>query len=652
MRIFVAEKPSLGRAIAAALPAPLTKGEGFVRAANGDIVTWCIGHLLEQAEPEAYDPSYKQWRLAHLPIVPVTWKTRAKTKTRGQLTIVKRLIKQADAWVHAGDPDREGQLLVDEVFAHCGLTASQRQCIERCLIHDLNPDAIRRALSQLRSNQEFVPLSVSALARTRADWLYGINLTRALTLKGREGGINTLLSVGRVQTPMLGLLVRREQDIAQFQPNDFYDVLARIHVSAEQPLLFEARWLPSESCAAHQDEDGRVLNRALAEHVCARIAQQPAVVDQYQQKPLRQAAPLPFNLSSLQIEAGKVLGLSAQQVLDACQSLYEKHQLITYPRSDCRYLPSAHHRDAKDVLAALQPSDSQFERCAPLWQLQQRTKAWNDAKVGAHHAIIPTRKVVSPERLSANERRVYVLIARFYAAQFLPPWEQQETQLTLRIDGGLFRAQQRRTEQLGWKQLWPPRDETHRILPVLQEGQVLWSGEPYLEEKTTQPPAYFTDASFLAALTGIARFVQNPELKTVLRDTDGLGTEATRAGMIELLFKRRYAERQGKTIRPTALGMRVIAALPDAITTPDLTAHWERQLADISERRLSYEQFMQPLQQQLQWLLDHALKMDVRLFSGVPSTPMTRQRKTRSAHRSAKKTRSVKERAVTTGRTK
>lgn len=641
MRIFVAEKPSLGRAIAAALPSPLIKGEGFLQAANGDIVTWCIGHLLEQAEPDAYDPAYKQWQLAHLPIVPGEWQTRAKAKTRSQLAIVKRLVKNANAWVHVGDPDREGQLLVDEVFAYCGLSLAQRQRIERCLIHDLNLDAVRTALTRLRSNQEFVPLSVSALARTRADWLYGINLTRALTLKGREGGVNALLSVGRVQTPMLGLLVRRERAIEQFVPCAFYDVVARIHAQSEQPLLFEAQWLPSESCAPHQDDDGRVLNRSLADHVCERIRHQSAQVETYQQKPQRQAAPLPFNLSALQIEAGKTLGLSAQQVLDACQSLYEKHQLITYPRSDCRYLPLSHHRDARAVLAALQPCDPIFDRCAAMWQPEQRSKAWDDAKVGAHHAIIPTRKTVLPERLSAHERRVYRLIARFYAAQFLPMWEQIETKLTLRIAGGLFRAQQRLTQTLGWKQLWPPLKEPKATLPVLQQGQLLWSGEPMLEEKATQPPAYFNDASFLSALTGIARFVQDPELKAILRDTDGLGTEATRASMIELLFKRRYAERQGKVIRPTELGRRVIAALPDAVTTPDLTARWERQLSDISERRVSYEQFMQPLVQQLQQVLTEALQVDVRVFSGLPSMPVKRSRKTSSARRVARRPRST-----------
>jgi DNA topoisomerase-3 len=206
MKLYIAEKPSLGRAIADVLPKPHRKGEGCIHVGNGDCVSWCVGHLLEQAEPAAYDPAYKQWRMEHLPIVPQQWQLKPRASSRKQLAVLRKLVKSAKQIVHAGDPDREGQLLVDEVIAYVKVSASKRDTIQRCLINDLNPAAVTRALAQLRDNKDFVPLSTSALARSRADWLYGINMTRALTLQGRKVGYQGVLSVGRVQTPVLGLV--------------------------------------------------------------------------------------------------------------------------------------------------------------------------------------------------------------------------------------------------------------------------------------------------------------------------------------------------------------------------------------------------------------------------------------------------------------
>ncbi|MAD44471.1 MAG: DNA topoisomerase III [Oceanospirillaceae bacterium] len=632
MRLFIAEKPSLGRAIAAVLPKPHAKGEGFVRAANGDVVSWCIGHLLEQAEPEAYNPSYKQWRLDVLPIVPDEWQLQPKTQTRKQLSVLRKLVKEADQLVHAGDPDREGQLLVDEVIAYLKVPANKRNSMQRLLISDLNPQAVSRALNQLKPNSDFMPLSVSALARARADWLYGINLTRACTVKGQQGGLKTVLSVGRVQTPVLGLVVRRDEEIERFVSRPFYEVRAAIHLTEQAPLSFYAKWQPSEACAPHQDEDGRVLNPKLAGNVARRITNQPARVDATERKQKQQAAPLPYNLSTLQIDAGKAFGLSAKQVLDACQNLYEKHQLITYPRSDCRYLPNEHYARRQQVVSAIGSNDSQLSRVVENADLSLRSKAWNDSKVEAHHAIIPTEKGSGFNSLNLPEKQIYGMIARQYLLQFYPAFQYADNRIVLTIAGGQFVASEREVLHPGWKQALAKKadDEDYtreKKLPPLNKGQMLWSGEPVIDEKHTQPPQYFSDATLLAAMTGINRFVKDSQLKKILKDTDGLGTEATRAGIIELLFKRQFLRREGKSIRATELGKALIHTLPEATTVPDMTAQWERQLNDISERQLKYDDFMQPMLGTLQGLVGSTSQLNTQAFAGIQTArPASRRR--------------------------
>ena len=618
MRLFIAEKPSLGRAIADALPKPHKKGEGFIETAEGDVVTWCIGHLLEQAEPDAYDAAYKQWRMESLPIVPSQWQLVAKPKTKPQLSAIKRLIKQADCVVNAGDPDREGQLLVDEVIDFLGYPKSKP--VQRCLISDLNPPAVRRALDKLRDNKEFVPLAVSALARSRADWLYGINMTRAYTLLGRKGGCSELLSVGRVQTPLLGLVVRRDLEIDAFVPKPFFEVLA--HVVTQGNERFSAKWLPSEACAPWQDEEGRVLNRALAAKVVERIQGQDALVEEVEEQARKQSAPLPYNLSSLQIDAAKRFGMDAKRVLDICQGLYERHKLITYPRSDSRHLPSDHFNRAPQVRDAIAATAPALAKAVCEADGKIRSKAWNDSKVDAHHAIIPTEKRGNEGSLSGDEAKLYGLIARQYLLQFYPLFEYNDSKVLLRIAGGLFQAKARRILKAGWKALLGVEEDDDEekagTLPALRQGERLLCERGELLEKMTQAPKAFTDATLLAAMTGIARYVQDPEIRKTLRETDGLGTEATRAGIIDLLFKRRFLVRQGKSIKATPTGRALILALPATATTPDMTALWEQHLGRIAERHASYQQFMGPLTEQLHALIEGARQDSGASFSALP----------------------------------
>lgn len=656
VKLYIAEKPSLGRAIADVLPKPHRKGDGCIWVGDGDCVSWCIGHLLEQAEPHVYDPAYKKWALQHLPIIPEQWKLQPKSNTRKQLTVLKSLVKQAQQIVHAGDPDREGQLLVDEVISFLGVNGSKKQSIQRLLINDLNPAAVRRALGQLRENREFIPLSTSALARSRADWLYGINLTRACTLQGRKVGYEGVLSVGRVQTPVLGLVVRRDQDIENFVSKPFYEVLALLEVPAKpgQPAeTFKAKWQPSEACLPYQDEEGRVLSKALADNVVKRISGQPAEVTAVKQQPRRQAPPLPYSLSALQIDAGKRYGLSAQQVLDGCQALYERHKLITYPRSDSRYLPLEQHTQASAVLSAVAEVANSLDRAVTGANTELKSKAWNDKKVDAHHAIIPTAKKIDSSKLSREELRLYELIARQYLMQFYPDHLYSETRVDVIIAGGCFRASAKVIQALGWKILYEqdkagrkeneiPRyskvviqqdttksdtkteinaDAVFAVdhLPALEVGQILKCLQGECIEKNTQPPKAFTDATLLAAMTGIARYVTDAEVRKVLKETDGLGTEATRAGIIELLFKRGFLVRHNKQIRATDAGKGLINSLPVSSTTPDMTARWESMLNAMVDKQAGYGDFMGSMLPSLTALIDESCATLPVALQGVKS---------------------------------
>lgn len=610
MIVYIAEKPSVGRAVAAVLPKPHQQDEGFITVANGDVVTWCVGHLLEQAEPEVYNPEYKKWRKEHLPIIPTQWQHQVKAATRKQLTVVKKLIKQADVLVNMGDPDRVGQILVDEVINYSGVSKAKRMAAQRCLISDMNPDAIKRSLNDLRRNNDFIPLATSALARARADWLYGINMTRLCTLQGQASGYQGVLSVGRVQTPILGLVVHRDIEIENFVSKPFYEVFIELQTAKQQ--TYTAKWKPSAACEAYMDEDGRVLLKKLAETVLKKVINQSGQVVAVTQSVKKQAAPLPYNLSSLQIDASKRFNFNAQKTLDICQKLYETHKLLTYPRSDCRYLPKGHYNDKDSVSQAIAHSCPALNQALQSADLALKSKAWDDSKVSAHHAIIPTSRKLDGSRLSADEQKIYELVARQYLMQFYPPFTYQEKQIDSEVGGGLFISRQKEVVSKGWKALLPERkgnaedQEFSAVkLPHVLKGENLLCINGRLDEKQTSPAKHFTDATLLSAMTGIARYVSDPDIKKVLRDTDGLGTEATRAGIIELLFKRGFLSKQGKEIHATEVGRRLILALPEAMVLPDMTAHWESQLEAIAQKRMSYNEFMTPMLDGLQRLVEH-----------------------------------------------
>ncbi|GHB59709.1 DNA topoisomerase 3 [Psychrosphaera saromensis] len=639
MKLYIAEKPSLGRAIAAALPKPHKNLKTHIEVGNGDIVTWCIGHILEQADPEVYQAHYKKWNAEHLPIVPEKWVLKPKSQTRSQLTAIKALVKNASQIIHAGDPDREGQLLVDEVIDYLKVSKTKKQQVQRLLISDLNTPAVKRSLNNLQSNMSFMPLSISALARSRADWLYGINLTRAYTLQGQKSGYNSVLSVGRVQTPILGLVVNRDNEIDNFTPHNYFEVVAHIQYQDENQSnqIFKAKWKPSAACLPHCDDNQRVMNQALANNVAERITNQDALVTELTKQNKKQNAPLPYNLSSLQIDAAKQFSLSAKMVLDLCQSLYERHKLITYPRSDSRYLPTDQLSQVPSIMKHLTSGDEKIAQMARNADMSLKSKAWNNSKVTAHHAIIPTEKSAANINLNQMEKNIYFLICRQYIAQFYSAYQYLHCHLELTISGGIFVVNANEVQQLGWKTLFQSKgkfadsssktDEQEQHIPALAVNDVLHCEKGEVLQKETQPPKSFTDATLLAAMTGISRYVTDVEIKKVLKETDGLGTEATRAGIIDLLFNRGFLVREGKAIKSTTVGKTLIKALPDKATTPDMTAQWEATLNDICEQKVNYQSFMQPLLSVLNTMVGQAKQQD---FSGLPNVAFKRKTKGKS----------------------
>ncbi|WP_110691146.1 DNA topoisomerase III [Salinicola endophyticus] len=628
MRLIVAEKPSLARAIAAALPTPAVRREGYLEAGD-TCVSWCLGHLLEQAPPEAYDPRYQQWRLDDLPIVPSRWQLVPRPQARGQIAVLRKLLKRATSVVHAGDPDREGQLLVQEVLDHLGW----RGPLQRLLVQDLNRPAVAKALARLEDNQRYQPLFAAAEARSRADWLYGINLTRAWTLIGRQAGYDGLLSVGRVQTPVLGLVVRRDREIAAFEPYPFYPLWVDLAVAAGE---LRAWWLPDESQPL--DAQGRLLDPRPAKALVARLPGSQGRLATLEQRRKRQAAPLPYSLSALQVDAARRFGLSAKRVLDVCQALYERHQLITYPRSDCRYLPAAHHAEAARTLASACQHDATLTEWVQGADFGRRSKAWDDAKVGAHHALAPSGRPADLARLSRDEANLFRLIARNVLAQFYPPLETFETQALFEILDERFQAKGREIIEPGWKPLFTTRDDVP-TLPTLHQGEAARVLGAEVESRETRPPEPFNDASLIKAMMNIARYVDDPAVKRTLRETDGLGTEATRAGIIETLLTRGYLVREAKALRASRTGHALIDSLPPAASQPERTALWEQRLTSIAEGNAAAQPFVDALLADLRQLLGQASagKLDQALKAARQGAAPDAPKATRGKRQTAKR---------------
>ncbi|MFI8739838.1 DNA topoisomerase III [Stutzerimonas sp. R75] len=620
MRLFLCEKPSQAKDIAQVLGAT-RRGDGCWLGA-GVTVTWCIGHLLETAPPDSYDARYKRWVLADLPIVPERWKMLVKPKTANQYKAVKRLLGEASELVIATDADREGEMIARELVEHC----RYRGPIQRLWLSALDDGSIRKALGGLRAGAETYNLYQSALGRSRADWLIGMNMSRLFTLLGRQSGYQGVLPVGRVQTPTLRLVVDRDRSIADFVPQPFWAI--EVQLLGDDPVPFTAQWRAPEALC---DDQGRCLDQALAQRAAeAMRAAGSARLQRLKTERMREAAPLPFDLGTLQEICSKKLGLGAQETLDIAQALYETHKLITYPRSDCGYLPLSQHSEAPGILAALAQADPSLGELAPHLEPRRKSRAWNDAKVSAHHGIIPTVAARAFERLSGKPRAVYTLIRARYLAQFLPAHEYDRTQADFDCAGQALRAVGKQIVEPGWKRALPEALAANRgreapgpqTLPSLREGQICPIHDLTLKDLWTQPPKPFTEGDLIKAMKNVAKLVDDPKLKQKLKDTTGIGTEATRAGIIQGLLERGYLTKQGKALAATPAAFSLIDAVPRAIADPGTTAIWEQALDMVQSGEMSLDEFVS---KQSAWMSKQVERCKgVRLTISGPAAPTGR----------------------------
>ncbi|WP_445000201.1 DNA topoisomerase III [Halomonas mongoliensis] len=606
MRLFLCEKPSQARDIARVIGAG-QRGEGFLKG-EGCVVTWGFGHLLEQAPPEQYDPALKRWSLEALPILPSTWKMEIKKSGRKQFGVVKKLLGQASEVVVATDADREGETIAREILDYCGY----RGKVARLWLSALDDASIRKALAGIRPGESTYPLYLAGLGRSRADWLVGMNLTRAYTVLAQRQGHQGVLSVGRVQTPALRLVVDRDREIANFVPQPFWVVVAHLQASGG---TFQAKWQPGDDSI--QDAAGRCISEEAARSLAQRVTGQQGRVSHLETSRKKAAAPLVMDLSSLQQEASRRFGYGAQQVLDIAQALYEVHKATSYPRTDCRYLPESQREDAERIVTLLLHSDEALSALRQRLDTSRKSRVWNDSKITAHHGIIPTA-ACDLTKLSDAERNVYDLIRRHYLAQFLPAHEYDRTELRVDLEGEAFVASGRQVRVEGWRALFPPAagegDEEEREappLPSLSEGESCQARQLEVLAKQTTPPKPFTEGTLVAAMKHAARFVTDERLKARLKETAGIGTEATRAGIIETLLKRGFIKRQKRALVSTPTGQQLIDALPTVITNPGMTALWEQALDDVAAGRLALQEFMGRQAGMVEKLVQHARESTV-----------------------------------------
>ncbi|HEY6149960.1 MAG TPA: DNA topoisomerase 3 [Gaiellaceae bacterium] len=581
--LVIAEKPSVARDIVDAMPASFENNDTSYES-DDTIVTFAVGHLVELVAPEEYDERFKKWRMDDLPIVPEEFKLDARdAKARKQLKAIHKLLKRddVDRVINACDAGREGEL----IFAYIYETSGVDKPVERLWINSMTKTAIREGFEQLRPGEQLRQLEAAARSRSEADWLVGMNATRAATIRGRAwvGGV---VSLGRVQTPTLALMVKREREIQAFVPEPYW------LVHAQFDPRYEGLWFEGEETRIMGKDGGK-----RAEEISTKVSGADGTVETVERKEQSERAPLLYDLTSLQRDANRRFGFSARRTLQAAQSLYESKKAITYPRTNSRWLSGDLVPQLKATAATLAPIGEYRAAAEYVLGLQQLplARVVNDSKVDDHHAIIPTDVEHDVERFSPDERRIFDLVARRFLAVFHPPARYARTTVVTLVEEERFRTRGKVTLEAGWRGVYGLLSEADQQaqrqdedsenesaeLPPLEQGQKVKCASAEVEANETKPPPRYTEATLLSAMETAGKFVDDEELREAMKER-GLGTPATRAETIETLIRREYIERVAKDLQPTPKGLQVITMLEEhPLTSPELTGDWEKRLTDI-----------------------------------------------------------------------
>jgi DNA topoisomerase-3 len=542
-----------------------------------------LGHLLELAEPEDYDPELKKWSLEQLPLIPPEFTLKPISSGRKQLTTIKRLVQSPDVStvVNACDAGREGELIFRRIYAWC----KGQKPVKRLWLSEATPAAIKEAFRRLRDSRELDNLAAAAEARAQADWLVGINATRAFTCRH-----NRLLSVGRVQTPTLALVVAREREIRAFKPEPYFEVWATFRKSTGE--TYRGKWF--------REKQDRLQDKQEAENLTKQIST-GGIVEKIEQKEAREQPPQLFNLNDLQKEANKKYGLTAQKTLDAAQALYEKHKLLTYPRTDSRHLTTALVRDTLAGRLEALTGIPDYAGLVPKNLPQLGKRYVDDSKVSDHHALIPTASRPDLSKLSPAEQKVYDLVVRRFLAIFYPDARYAVTRVVTAAGGEKFLSQGRVELDLGWKAVYgrqeegeaESKDEESQALPQLAESEEVAVQGVEVKAKQTRPPQRYTEATLLAAMENAGRLVEDKEMADTLKAAGGIGTPATRAAIIERLIQVGYLRREKKNLLPTAKGETLIGLVPKEVKSVELTARWEEGLKEIEEGQRDFNEWLE-----------------------------------------------------------
>jgi DNA topoisomerase III len=588
--LVIAEKPSVARDLGSALPGSFKNSKDKTYLEGDDyVITWAVGHLVGLAEPDAYDPKLKKWRFADLPIIPDEFKLVPNDdRAKKQLHAIHRRMAddEVDLIINACDAGREGEL----IFAYLYEIAPVKKPVQRLWLSSMTKSAIAEAFADLRPGEEMKPLEEAARSRSEADWLVGMNATRAASIRLRAA-FDGAVSLGRVQTPTLALVARREEEIRAFKPEPYWLVEAKFAASGER--LYAGRYLGGKRLPS-EDEAKAIVEASTGK---------PGLITKLEKKEEVERPQLLYDLTSLQRHANTLLGFSARRTLAAAQRLYEEHKALTYPRTNSRFLTGDMVPEIKPI-AELVGHNAAYRRGSEyVTSLEQLPlgRVVNDKKVEDHHAIIPTRSEHDLGKMGQDELKIYDLVAKRFLAVFHPDAKFERTRVETDVEGNIFRTSGRRLVEPGWRAVYGDQPEGERgdddsggdqLLPKLEQGESVETRSVEFMRKETQPPRRFSDASLLGAMETAGKEIEDAELREAMKDS-GIGTPATRAGIIELLIGREYIEREGRSLVATEKGIQVIRLLNGhQLTSAELTGNWEKRLGLIERGEDSHDAFI------------------------------------------------------------